>query len=156
MEIAASRTHSGEYQLEIGPVIFTLPKEAISALQQVVEQRLHQNNSIDEENIKRKLEAYRMLATKMAGVDGRVIQKFAPKVSPEQLVTITRLAEGDVLYQKVCKNLSKQNRRQFEDDYKSMDKITEQHACLHMEQLVPLIKRAAQEQKELQLSEAED
>lgn len=153
MEIAASRTQSGEYHLEIGPVTFTLPKEVISALQQVVEQRLHQSNSVDDENIKRKLDAYRMLATKMSGVDDRVVQKFAPRVTPEQLVTITRLAKGDVLYKKVSKNLSKQNRRQFEEDYKAMDKITEHHACLHMEQLVPLIKNAAQEQKDLQASE---
>ncbi|GAB6071055.1 hypothetical protein JCM30760_21520 [Thiomicrorhabdus hydrogeniphila] len=150
MEISASRTKEGEYQLEIGPVTFTLPSDAISALQQVIDQRLTQNNTVDEEGLKRKLEAYKALASKMIGVDDRIVQKFAPQVSPEQLVTITRLAKGDALYKKICKNLSKQNRRQFEEDYASMDKITEHHACLYMEKLVPLIKRAAQEQKELQ------
>jgi len=150
MEIAASRTKEGEYQLEIGPVTFTLPSDAISALQQVIDQRLTQNNAADEEGLKRKLEAYKALASKMFGVDDRILQKFAPQVSPEQLVTITRLAKGDALYKKVCRNLSKQNRRQFEEDYVAMDKITEQHACLNMEKLVPLIKRTAQEQKELQ------
>jgi len=150
MEISASRTKEGEYQLEIGPVTFTLPSDAISALQQVIDQRLNQNSTVDEEGLKRKLEAYKALASKMIGVDDRIVQKFAPQVSPEQLVTITRLAKGDDLYKKICKNLSKQNRRQFEEDYATMDKITEHHACLYMEKLVPLIKRAAQEQKELQ------
>ncbi|BCN94084.1 hypothetical protein THMIRHAM_18690 [Thiomicrorhabdus immobilis] len=149
MEISASRNHTGEYLLEIGPVTFTLPVDVISALQQVVDQRLNQNSSADDENLKRKLVAYRVLASKMTGVDDRIVQKFAPKVTPEQLVTIVRMAEGDGLYQKIVKNLSKQNRRQFEEDYEAMDKITEHNACLHMEQLVPLIKSAAQEQKEL-------
>ena len=149
MEISANRTKSGEYQLDIGPVTFDLPSEVIAALQQVIDQRINQKNSIDDESIKRKLEAYRALASKMIGVDDRIVQKFAPKVTPEQLVTITRLAEGDTLYQKVLKNLSKQNGRQFEEDYKAMNKITEQHACLYMEQIVPLIKLAAHEQKEL-------
>ena len=149
MEISASRNKMGEYQLEIGPVTFSLPSDVAKALQQVIDQRLNQNSAIDDENTKRKITAYRVLASKMIGVDDRIVQKFAPLVTPEQLVTIVRLADGDEFYKKVVKNLSKQNRRQFEEDYASMDKITEQHACLYMEQIVPLIKRAAQEQKEL-------
>lgn len=153
MEILGSRLKSGEYQLEIGPVTFTLPSDVINALQQVIEQRLQKNGS-ENDSIHRKLEAYRALASKMMGVDDRIVQKFAPQLSPEQLVTIARLAEGDGLYQKILKNLSMQNRRQFEEDYASMDKITEQHACLYMEQIVPLIKQTAQEQKQLQQEQA--
>ncbi|MEA1988630.1 MAG: FliG C-terminal domain-containing protein [Pseudomonadota bacterium] len=149
MEISASRNKVAEYQLEIGPVMFSLPSDAVKALQQVIDQRLNQNSAVDDENTKRKMTAYRVLASKMTGVDDRIVQKFAPQVTPEQLVTIVRMAEGDSLFKKVAKNLSKQNRRQFEEDYAAMDKITEQHACLYMEQIVPLIKRAAQEQKEL-------
>jgi len=149
MEISASRNKKGEYQLEIGPVTFSLSSDVVYALQQVVDQRLNQNSAVDDENTKRKITAYRVLASKMTGVDDRILQKLAPQLTSEQLVTIVRMAEGDGLYKKVAKNISKQNRRQFEDDYVAMDKITEQHACLYMEQIVPLIKRAAQEQKEL-------
>ena len=149
MEISASRNKTGEYQLEIGPVTFSLSSDVVYALQQVIDQRLNQNSAVDDENTKRKITAYRVLASKMTGVDDRIVQKLAPQLTSEQLVTIVRMAEGDGLYKKVAKNLSKQNRRQFEEDYASMDKITEQHACLYMEQIVPLIKRAAQEQKEL-------
>ena len=39
------------------------------------------------------------------------------------------------------------NTLQFEEDYKALDQISEHHACLHMEQLITLIKRAAEEQK---------
>lgn len=149
MDIEARRDESGEFQLEIGPVTFTLSVEAIEALHQVVHQRLNDPNHEDQEAIKRKLAAYKVLATKMANVDDRIIQKFSPQVTSEQLVTIVRLAEGDALKEKVSRNLSMQNRRQFEEDYATMNKITEQHACLHMEQLVPYIKQAAQEQKAL-------
>ncbi len=152
MEISASRDKTGAYQLEIGPVTFSLPVDVIQALHQVVDERLNSHSKVDEAGLERKLTAYRVLASKMTGVDDRIVQKFAPKVTPEQLVTIVRLAEGDALYQKVLRNLSKQNRRQFEADYQAMDKITEHNACLYMEQIVPFIKLAAKEQKELHAS----
>jgi flagellar motor switch protein FliG len=148
MDIEAKRKASGEFELEIGPVVFSLSIDMIKALHDLLEQRLNSSSVADDENHQRKLTAYRTLANKMIGVDDRIVQKFSPEVTPEQLVTIVRLAEGDGLYQKVVKNLSKQNRRQFEDDYAALDKITEQNACLHMEQIVPLIKRVVQEQED--------
>ncbi len=150
MDIEAKRKESGEFEIEIGPVVFSLSVEVIQALSALLEQRLNNPSVADDESHTRKLMAYRMLANKMIGVDDRIVQNFSTQVTPEQLVTIVRLAEGDGLYQKVVKNLSKQNRRQFEADYAALDKVTEQNACLHMDQLVPLIKRAAQEQKALQ------
>ncbi len=149
MDIKAWRDESGQFQLEMGPVIFNLPEEAIEGIRQVINQRLHHSSELDEAGGRRKIKAYRVLASKMANVDDRIVQKFAAQVSSEQLVTIVRLAEDDGLYQKVLKNLSKQNRRQFEEDYRSMDKISEHHACLHMEQVITLIRRAAEEQKSL-------
>lgn len=148
MDIEAKRKESGEFELEIGPVVFSLSIEMIKALHDLLEQRLNSSSVADDESHQRKLTAYRMLANKMIGVDDRIVQKFSPEVTPEQLVTIVRLAEGDGLYQKVIKNLSKQNRRQFEEDYAALDKITEQNACLYMEQIVPLIKRVVQEQED--------
>lgn len=150
MDIEAKRKESGEFELEIGPVVFSLSVEVVKALNTLLEQRLNHPSVADDESHQRKLTAYRVLAGKMIGVDDRIVQKFAPKVTPEQLVTIARLAEGDGLYNKIVKNLSKQNRRQFEEDYAALDKITEQNACLHMEHLVPLIKSAAQEQQVMQ------
>ncbi len=149
MDIEAKRKETGEFELEIGPVVFSLPLEVIKKLSDLLQQQLN-NPSATDENLARKLSAYRALATRMAGVDDRIVQKFAPRVAPEQLVTIARLSEGDRLYNKIAKNLSKQNRRQFEQDYSDLDKITEQSACLYMEQLVPLIKLAAKEQKDIQ------
>jgi flagellar motor switch protein FliG len=150
MEISASRDKSGDYLLEVGPVTFTLQEDSVEALRSIIDQRLNKGDEIDAENMRRKLTAYRALANKMSAVDDLIVQKFAPKVTAEQLVTIVRLSEGSELYNKIVKNMSKQNRRQFEDDYKSMEKISEHNACIYMEQLVPLIKKAAQEQKELQ------
>lgn len=149
MDIRAEREKSGLFKLEIGPVVFTLPVEAVEALQKVIDARLNQPSPQDEETIHKKIKAYRALATKIVSMDDRVIEKFLLQVSAEQLITIVRLAEGDTLYHKVLKNLSKANRRQFEEDYLAMDRITEHHACVHMEQVIPHIKRAAKEQKEL-------
>ncbi len=150
MDVSASRDKNGVFHLEIGPVTFALNGEAVEGLQKVIDQRLNQGSEIDAQNTKRKLDAYRALASKMAGVDDKIVQKFAPQVTPEQLVTIVRLSDGSSLYEKIVRNLSKQNRRQFEEDYKVLDKITEQNACIYMEQLVPLIKKAAQEQKAIE------
>ncbi|GKT12573.1 MAG: fructoselysine/glucoselysine PTS system EIIA component [Thiomicrorhabdus sp.] len=149
MDIKVGRDESGEYHLEIGPVVFNLSVEAVEALQRVVYQRLNQPNMQDNEAIHKKIKAYRALASKISTMDNRVIEKFLLLVSAEQLITLVRLSAGDELYDKVLINLSKQNRRQFEEDYQSLNKISEHHACVHMEQLLPHIKRAAKEQKEL-------
>ncbi|BBP46742.1 hypothetical protein THMIRHAS_21150 [Thiosulfatimonas sediminis] len=149
MEITAKHGQEGELLLEIGPVTFSLPNEVAETLNQVIVQRLNEGENSSHQVLQKKLLTYRQLANKMAQVDDLVVQKFAPKVSAQQLVTITRLANGDVLYNKVMRNLAKQSRRQFEEDYAAMDKITEAQACLYMEQLIPVIKQAAQEQKRL-------
>ncbi|MDG6777229.1 FliG C-terminal domain-containing protein [Thiomicrorhabdus sp. zzn3] len=150
MDVSAKRGHDGECLLELGPVTLTLSDQVIQALHDVIEQRLNQSGAQQAEELHRKLQAYRTLASKISEVDDRILQKFAPQVPAEQLVTLARLAEGDRLREKILKNLSKQNRRQFEEDEKSLDKITEQHACIYMEKLVPTLKKVAQEQKALQ------
>lgn len=147
MEISARRNKEGVYLLDMGPVTFSLSAAAVDALQKVIDRRLNQGDDIESQQLEKKLQAYKTLANKMTEVDNRIVQEFAPKVSPEQLVTIVRLAEGNALYDKVVNNLSKQNRRQFEQDYKDLDKITVHNACIYMEQLVPLIKEAARQQK---------
>lgn len=149
MEISARRNKEGVYQLDMGPVTFSLSAAAVDALQKVIDRRLNQGDDIESQQLEKKLQAYKTLANKMTEVDNRIVQEFAPRVSPEQLVTIVRLAEGNALYDKVVNNLSKQNRRQFEQDYKDLDKITVHNACIYMEQMVPMIKEAARQQKEL-------
>lgn len=149
MDISASRDSKGNYQLEIGIVNFHLTEEVISGLNKVLDQRLNRDDALEEENLKRKLKAYKILANKMSLVDDLVIQRFARQVTPEQLITLVRMADGCDMYEKVLNNLSKQNRTQFEDDYMSINKITEHNACIYMEQIVPLIKQAAKEQKAL-------
>jgi flagellar motor switch protein FliG len=145
MEVSGKRDGNGDYQLQMGPVTLTLAPQV-----------LHLNRCSEQEAqaLDKKFQAFKVLATKMSGVDERIIQKFAPKVSAEQLVTIVRLAEGDELRHKVLRNLSQQNRRQFEEDYARLDKITVQQACVHMEQLVPTIRLAAQEQRTLQQADS--
>lgn len=150
MEISAKHDATGEYQLEVGPVQFALNKEAINALYHVIDKRLSEGDKKEAEALHRKLSAYRDLATKMGGVGDKVVQKFVTRVSPEQLVTMVRLADGQVLYNKVLRNLSKQNRRQFEEDYETMNRITEHQAVIYMEQIIPIVKQAAEEQKKLQ------
>ena len=150
MEISAQHLDSGDYQLEIGPVTFSLNHDAILGLHHVMKKRLESGMKQDQEVMQKKLTAYRTLATKMGAVDDKVIQKIVVRIRAEQLVTMVRLADGKVLYNKVLRNLSTQNRRQFEEDFQAMNKITEHQAIIYMEQIVPTLKQAAQEQKKIQ------
>lgn len=147
MDVSARRSETGEYLLEMGPVSFELSSQAVTTLQEVVNKRLNQSSDTELDGLTKKLAAYRGLATKMIAVDDRIMQKFATQVTPEQLVTMVRLADGDRLFYKVMRNLSRQNGSQFEQDFHDLNKITVHQACLYMEQVVPLIRRAAQEQK---------
>lgn len=147
MDVNARRGEAGEYLLEMGPVTFELSPQAVTTLQEVIHKRLNQSTDAETDSLNKKLVAYRGLASKMIAVDDRIMQKFATQVTPEQLVTLVRLADGDRLYDKVMRNLSRQNGSQFEQDYHDLNKITVHQACLYMEQVVPLIRRAAQEQK---------
>ena len=152
MEVTAKRNEQGDYELEIGPVTLEINNQVVGALQQVIDKRLNDSSSQEEALLEKKIQAYRVLATRMADVDDRIVQLFAPQVGGEQLVTMVRLAEGNGLRDKVLKNLSKQNRRQFEEDDVALGKISYQHACAYMEHVVPMIKEAAQQQKALRAS----
>jgi len=153
MEISATHENTGDFTLEIGPVTFSLNIEAVQSLYKIIDERLGEGD--DKERLARslKLKAYRALASKMVNVDERVLQKFANQVKTEQLVTLVRLAEGEALYNKVLENMSRQNRRQFEEDFAAMERITEHQAIVFMEQIIPVIKQAAQDQKRQQLQD---
>lgn len=147
MEILAKKDQSGLNLLEIGPVTIEMSNEVVKALYAVINQRLNESSAAEDAILQKKLMAYKALASKMRAVDDRIIQKFAVQLLPEQLVTLVKLSESDSFYEKILRNLSKQNRRQFEIDYKEFNQITVHHACIYMEQIVPLIKKAAQEQR---------
>lgn len=147
MEISAKRTETGEYLLEIGYVTIELPQEAVSGLQQIISKRLGQGSDVDQQAFQKKLKVYRDLANKLVSADDRIIQQVALQMSPEQLVTVARLAEGERLFHKIMRNMSRQNGKQFQEDYQALTKITEQQACVNMEKVVPLIRKAAQQQK---------
>lgn len=149
MEISAKRTHDGEYQLEIGFVTIDLSKDAVTTLSQVVTERLGQGSPGDQQALDKKLRVYRDLANKLVNTDDRIIQKIALEMTAEQLVTVARLADGERLFHKIVRNLSRQNGKQFQDDYQAFNQITEHQACVNMERVVPLIRRAAQAQKSL-------
>lgn len=150
MEVTAKRSTEGLYELEIGPVTLEIDSQVLTALQQVVSKRLNDSESHETDQLEKRVQAYRVLATRMALVDDRIVQKIVPKIGAEQLITMVRLAKGDGLRDKVLKNLSKQNKRQFEEDEAALGAISYQHACTYMEQVVPFIKQAAKEQKALQ------
>lgn len=147
MDITARRNETGEFLLEMGYVTIEMPAEAVATLRDVIHKRLNQSSVLEQQALEKKVKAYRALANKMIHVEDLIIQQIAVQMTPEQLVTIARLAEGDKLYQKVIKNLSKQNSRQFQEDFEVMNRITEHQACVNMEKIVPLIKKAAQQQK---------
>ncbi len=150
MEISVKRTEDGGHYLELGYVTFDLPQSAVKKLQEIIGIRLNQSEAKDSQVLQKKLQAYRQLANKLVHVDNRIVQEFALALTAEQLVTMSRLATGESLYNKLANNLSKQNRQQFEDDYRTLSKITEQNAVANMEQAVPVIKKIANKQKQAQ------
>ncbi|WP_294949112.1 FliG C-terminal domain-containing protein [Sulfurivirga sp.] len=150
MDIDIRRLKDGHIQLDFGQVMLNLPPAAIEALQQVVDKRLNMSGEAERAAIRKKLAVFRDLANKLAHMDDRILQWILPQLTPEQLVTLVRLSEGDYFYQKVLRNLSRTNRRQFEEDYQRLDRITQHQAVIYMEQIIPLLKQAAQRQKQLE------
>lgn len=149
MEILAKRTEAGEYLLDMGYVTIELPHDAVSKLQQIIGNRLEQGSDADQLSLQKKLTVYRDLANKLVSADDRIIQQVSLQMSTEQLVTVARLSEGERLFHKIVRNLSRQNAKQFQEDYQALTKITEHQACANMEKVVPLIRKAAQEQKSM-------
>jgi len=153
MEITDKREENGHLILGFGGVTLELPEKAIESLQKLISERLSQAVGGSTESLQRKIKTYRNLATKMIVVDDLVLQSILPKMKPEQLVTMVRLADGERLFHKVMRNLSRQNGQQFQQDYLDFDQITEHQACVYMEQIIPLIKEAAQMQKRRQFEQ---
>lgn len=154
MGIEIKKLENGEVRLDFGQVMLDLPVSVISTLQQVVDKRLNMSGEAERLAIKKKLAVFRDLANKLAHMDDRVLQKVLPQLTPEQLVTLVRLSDGDYFYNKVLRNLFKTNRRQFEEDYARLNRITEHQAGIYMEQIIPLLKQAAQEQKRLEMEQS--
>ncbi|MDR9497992.1 MAG: FliG C-terminal domain-containing protein [Hydrogenovibrio sp.] len=149
MEVNAKRLESGEYTLDMGPVSLTLEEPVLEQLYEVIHQRLQRSGQQEAVGLNKKLQAYRTLAKKLVTVNDRILQALLPQLTPEQMVTMVRLS-GPEMFDKVKRNLSRQNGQQFEEDHHDLNKITVHQAILYMEQIMPLIKRAAQEQKQRQ------
>ncbi len=149
MEILAKKNEAGSFHLAMGYVSFDMSESAIQALQKVISERLGQSSEKDKLITEKKIQAYRQVANKLVQADNRIVQKFAVLLSAEQLITLARLAQDESLYNKIMMNLSKQNKAQFEDDYRAMKGITEKQALINMEQIIPIIKQVAKEVKSL-------
>lgn len=147
MEISAKRGTDGEYLLEMGYVTIELPYDAVTQLQLIIDKRLNQSSEIEQQSLDKKIHVYRELANKLVNADERIIQKVAVQMTSEQLVTIARLADGERLFHKIMRNLSRQSGKQFQEDFQAFDKITEHQACINMEKMVPLIRQAAKERQ---------
>jgi flagellar motor switch protein FliG len=143
MEIYARRTKQDELLLTIGYVSFDLPEEALKKLTNIIATRLNQSSTMDNANLQKKITAYKKLVNKLALANDRVVQEFAISLTTEQLVTLARLADGEDMLNKIIKNLSRQNSKQFQDDFNKMTGITEQQAIINMEMAVPIIREIA-------------
>jgi flagellar motor switch protein FliG len=147
MEIKAKRQAAGDFIIEVGPVIFNLPENVVQALNQVITDRFSRVTEQDKKITEKRLEAYRALAAKFCQIEDAVIQQVLTQIAPEQMVTLARITGDRSVYQKILKNLSRQNGRQFEDDYARIKKITVHQASVQMENMVPILKKAIQQRK---------
>ncbi len=149
MEIYTKRTREGDFQVSMGHVTFQLPETAINKLKEVIHARLNKSSEIDSANIEKKLIAYKNLVNKLVEANDRVVQEFAVSLVTEQLVTVARLANGTSMFDKIIKNLSKQNAEQFKMDYDELNEITEYQAIVYMEQAIPVIRKVANKVQDL-------
>ena len=147
MKIHSKRNEEGDYQLSIDFITFQLPETAILRLKEIISVRLNQSSDLDNENLTRKLVAYRKLADKLVLSNDRVVQEFAIALTTEQLVTIARLADGNSMFEKIIRNLSRQNGKQFQLDFNEMASITESQAVINMENAIPIIRKMANKVK---------
>ncbi|GAB6035307.1 FliG C-terminal domain-containing protein [Galenea microaerophila] len=149
MEISVKKLKNQNFALEVEPVTIELTPEVVKSLHEVINLYLKKGQS-QSEDLEKKLSIFRALADKLVRADDRVLQHFLSKLTPGQLVTLVRLSTDQKLYQKVLKNLSRTNARQFEEDYREMDKITQHQAVVYMEQIIPQLKAAIAEQKKIE------
>jgi flagellar motor switch protein FliG len=150
MEIKAKRQANGEYMIEIGPVIFNLPHPVVEALHQVINERGNKQTAADNARTEKRLAAYRSLANKLAAIEDPLMQSLLTQIRPEQMVTLARMADDDSVYQKIVRNLSRQNARQFEEDFARISKISVHQASSQMELMLPILKKAIQARKQIQ------
>lgn len=150
MEIKAKRQQSGNYVVEVGPTIFNLPENVVEALSKVIRERFKVVTEQDKERMQKRLTAYRALAGKLTQVENALMQDLLNQVSSEQMVTLARIAQGDEVYKKIVANLSRQNARQFEEDFKRLNKISLHQASTQMEKMVPILKKVIQARKQIQ------
>lgn len=148
MEVKGKRQVSGDYILEVGTTILTLPRNALVALAELMNNRKNYKGASQyQARLQKRLATYRAFANKVAQLNDALVQNLLSQMSMEQMVTLARLGEGQKVYQKILANLSRQNVRQFEDDFQRLNKITVHQASAQMEQVVPIIQRAIKAQK---------
>lgn len=150
MDIKAKRQQSGQYVIEVGPTIFNLPENVVEALNKVITERFRVMTDQDKERMQKRLTAYRALAGKLTQIENALMQDLLTQISSEQMVTLARIAEGDEVYKKIVANLSRQNARQFEEDFKRLDKISIHQASTQMEKMVPILKKVIQARRQIQ------
>lgn len=149
MDIKAKRNKTGEYMIEIGPAIFNLPQNVVEALYNVISNRSLASIEQDKARMEKRLTAYRSLANKLGTIEDAIMQSLLTQIRPEQMVTLARIAQSKDVYNKIVRNLSRQNARQFEEDYGRLGKISVHQAGTHMEQMLPILKKAIQARKDV-------
>lgn len=150
MDIKTKRQQSGQYVIEVGPTIFNLPENVVEALNKVITERFRVVTVQDKERMQKRLTAYRNLAGKLTQIEDALMQDLLNQISSEQMVTLARIAQGDEVYKKITANLSRQNARQFEEDFKRLDKISIHQASTQMETMVPILKKVIQARRQIQ------
>lgn len=148
MEIRGKRQKNGDFMIEVGPTIFNLPENVVKALADLLKNRSARSAEQDKVRMEKRLDAYRGLAQKLSALDDALVQSVLGQITPDKMVTLARLAPGDAVYNKILKNLSRQNGRQFADDYKRTDRISVHQASTQMEQMIPVLRRAIQARKQ--------
>jgi flagellar motor switch protein FliG len=148
MDIRAEKQPDNSIMLHLDFVSYKLSNTVAVNLKNILDHRLNNNSEAELESLEIKIRHYRELANKLNSLDAIVIQTFLLELNTKQKVILARLAAADSFYNKILLNLSKQNQKQFKEDYDEYDEITYHQAALEMERMIPLIRKAAQKQRD--------
>lgn len=148
LEVKGKRLKNGQFLVEIGPAIFQMPEAVVTGLAQALKDRQISSQDADKQRAQKRLDGYRALATKISEMEDAVIQNVLSQITPAQIISLARISQSKAVYNKIVNNLSRQNSRQFEEDYRENKPISVHQASMHMEVMLPIIRRAVRLRKE--------
>lgn len=140
MDVTTLLDQDGKIVIELGCAIVTLPRESAQALQKGIQERLARSGSKEQQQLHKKLGIYKRMIATLVDMDDVKMQEFLRQVKAESVVVMAKVSASQAFYNKVSKNMPRQTRRAFEEDFLVMKPVTIHQAVNHIESVIPNLK----------------